>query len=75
MTDKFTDWVNYKLKRVLDRTPSPRYASAVVIPISGELLNDEYDLINHPLAPFDPEKTYLVKYAAITRDVIGEWKP
>ncbi len=41
--------------------------------MSGELLNDEFELVNHPLAPFDAHKRYRVRYSFLGRELVGEW--
>lgn len=42
-------------------------------PMSGELLNDEYALLKHPLAPFDPGKTYRVTPTLNGLVVTDDW--
>ncbi len=42
-------------------------------PMSGELLNDEAALVNHPLAPFDSAKQYEVVVDYNGARVVGEW--
>lgn len=41
--------------------------------MSGEMLNDEFALQNHPLHPFDPQKRYRVREGINGREVIGFW--
>lgn len=41
--------------------------------MSGELLNDELELLNHSLHPFDPDKYYRVREGIGGREVIGLW--
>lgn len=41
--------------------------------MSGELLNDEFALVHHPLAPFEPRTVYRIRMSIRGAEIVGCW--